>query len=70
MKLSYSSHLQIRHSFDRRTNQGTPQLLCEKIQHSLKIFTQKINTLIDGMTRESFKRIVQDDNIYTLIRNH
>ena len=53
-----SSHLQ-RHSFDRRTNQGTPQLLCEKIQHSLKIFTQKINTLIDGMTRESFKRIVK-----------
>ena len=61
MKLSYSSHLQ-RHSFDRRTNQGTPQLLCEKIQHSLKIFTQKSTPWSmawqENHSRELFKMII------------
>ena len=43
--LSDTYNLQ-RHSFGRRTNQGTPWLLCEKIQHwYLKIFTHIINTL-------------------------
>ena len=55
-----TSNLQ-RHNFDRRTNQGTPQHFCEKIQHwYLKICTRTINTLrhSDGVTWGSFEIII------------
>ena len=51
-------HLQ-RHSFVRKTNQGTPQHFCEKMQHwYLKIFTQTINTL--PTTRWRDVRIIRE----------
>ena len=63
-----TSNLQ-RHNFDRRTNQGTPQHFCEKIQHwYLKIFTWTINTL--PITRWRDKRIIRDYNIHILFRTH
>ena len=55
-----TSHLQ-RRDFNRRTNQGTPQHFCEKIQHwYLKICTRTINTLrhSDGVTWGSFEMII------------
>ena len=63
-----TSNLQ-RHNFDRRTNQGTRQHFCEKIQHwYLKIFTRTINTL--SITRWRDKRIIRDYNIHILFRTH
>ena len=57
----YSSRLQ-RHCFDRRTNQGTPRLLREKIQNwSLKIFTKTINTPMarqENRWTESFEMMI------------
>ena len=63
-----TSNLQ-RHNFDRRTNQGTRQHFCEKIQHwYLKIFTRTINT--PPITRWRNKRIIRDYNIHILFRTH
>ena len=63
-----TSNLQ-RQNFDRRTNQGTRQYFCEKIQHwYLKIFTLTINTL--PITRWRDKRIIRDYNIHILFRTH
>ena len=51
-------HLQ-RHNFVRKTNQGTPQHFCEKMQHwYLKIFTRTINTL--PTTRWRDVRIIRE----------
>ena len=51
-------HLQ-RHNFVRKTNQGTPQHFCEKMQHwYLKIFTRTINTL--PTTRWGDVRIIRE----------
>ena len=51
-------HLQ-RHNFVRKTNQGTPQHFCEKMQHwYLKIFTRTTNTL--PTTRWRDMRIIRE----------
>ena len=61
-------HLQ-KLNFVRKTNQGTPQHFCEKMQHwYLKIFTRTINTL--PITRWRDKRIIRDYNIHILFRTH
>ena len=60
LRLLYSSQLQ-RHCLDRRINQGTLWLFCEKIQRLYLKNRLTNHQHPDDMTRGSFKRIIQEN---------
>ena len=60
LRLLYSSQLQ-RHCLDRRINQGTLWLFCEKIQRWYLKNRLTNHQHLDDVTRGSFKGIVQEN---------